>query len=252
MDDDPSDDNRHGTIEGGVAAAIPDNGVGVAGLAWGAKLMPLKVTNSTGRGDLVAIASAIEHAADNGAQVINMSLGTRSPVDSLQAAVEYAAEKGLVIVASGGNSDRNDPNYPAAYPEVIGVGGAKQDDSHPPFNRGKHIEVVAPGWDITTTDIDSGYTSEHGTSEAAPLVAGLAALLIAQDESRTAAEVRQRIIDTATDLGPSGYDETLRLGPHQPRRRGRSGLDTTAEPKAYTDSDGDRSRDCNADGEPDA
>ncbi|MCB0215118.1 MAG: S8 family serine peptidase, partial [Chloroflexi bacterium] len=212
-DPDPRDDNQHGTIEAGVAAAVTDNALGVAGLAWGARIMPLKAMSASGQGSFSAIVSSIEHAADHGAQVISLSLGAQQGSEALQAAVAYAAGRGVFLAAAGGNGGQG-PHYPAAYPEVVGVAGTKPDDSHPPFTTGPHIEIAAPGWDIQTTTLttEGGYARHHGTSEATPLVAALAALLIEQHPDWSVAQIRQRIIDSAVDLGQPGWDEVFGWG----------------------------------------
>lgn len=211
-DDDPMDDNGHGTIEAGVAAAITNNGEGVAGLAWGARILPLKAMGGSGGGSIGAIVSSIEHAVDGGADVINLSLGTGSPDPALQAAVEHAAREDVFVAAAGGNSNVRAELFPAGYPEVVGVGGTRQSDTHPPFNTGPHIEVSAPGWEILTTRLGDGYEAYHGTSEATPLVAGLAALLRAAHPDWTVPDLRARIAGTAEDLGEPGWDETFGWG----------------------------------------
>ncbi len=212
-DPDPDDDNQHGTIEAGVAAALTDNALGVAGLAWGAKIMPLKAMSGNGSGGIAAIASSIEHAAEHGAQVINMSLGSESGSQAMADAVAFAAQRGVFMAAAGGNGGTG-LRFPAAYPEVVGVAGTREDDSHPPFTTGDHLEVAAPGWDIQTLTLTSegSYARHHGTSEATPLVAALAALLIEQHPEWSVDQVRRRIIETSVDLGDPGWDQEFGWG----------------------------------------
>ncbi len=182
IDDDVNvvDDNGHGTKVAGVAAARINNAAGIAGVAGNASIMPLKVANSMGnikRSDLVA---AIVYAADNTVSVINVSAGFFGPSEAEKAAVEFAWEKGLCIVASAGNDDSYDLNhYPSTYEHVMSVGASTQDDARVDFsNYGENVDVYAPGKSVWVTLTGDGYGTATGTSYASPQVAGLAALVM--------------------------------------------------------------------------
>ncbi len=229
-DSDPVDDEGHGTHVAGIAAAVSNNGEGVAGVSWGAKIMPVKVLDSTGSGTLSNVASGIIWAADHGAEVINLSLGGSSGSSTLEDAVDYAYNKGALLVAAAGNEyeSGNFTIYPAAYDHVLAVGAIGDSDEHAYYsNTGTYVDVAAPGgnptssydtnpnhWILSTYWRGSGYSYAQivGTSQAAPHVAGLAALILSVNGSLTNDEVEQTIEDTAVDLGASGRDDTFGYG----------------------------------------
>ena len=211
--DDTTDKHRHGTIEAGAAAAVVDNGKGVAGVAWGAKVMPIKAMGDDGSGQTGDIAAGIVWAAENGAHVINMSLGGESGSQVMADAVDLAVARGAFLAASAGNTPTGRPLYPAAYGGVVGVGATTRDDRRPDFgNFGAHVVLSAPGVSILTTDLGGGYAPHDGTSESTALVAGAAALLLGQEPGRTADEVRALLMTTAVDLGPAGRDDEFGHG----------------------------------------
>lgn len=212
-DDDPMDENRHGTIEAGVAAAVTDNGVGISGVAWGAKIMPLRAMAADGSGSGADIAEAIVWAADHGADVINLSLGSLSEIRAITEAVSHARAAGAVLAASAGNSGGSETHWPAAHAEVMGIAATTRADTRASFStQGDHVFVAAPGWQILTTDLADSYNLYDGTSEATAFVSGFAALLIAQDPSRTPDDVERIIKETALDLGAAGWDEHFGWG----------------------------------------
>ncbi len=229
-DSDPSDDNGHGTHVAGIAAAVTNNGEGVAGVSWGAKIMPVKVLDSSGSGALSDVANGITWAADHGAQIVNMSLGSTAAASTLEDAINYAYGKGALLVAAAGNDyeSGNPTAYPAAYDHVLAVGAIGDSDEHAHYsNTGSYVDVVAPGgnasdsydtnpnhWILSTYWRGSGYSYVQvvGTSQAAPHVAGLAALILSVDGSLTNDEVEQVIENTAVDLGSSGRDDTFGYG----------------------------------------
>jgi thermitase len=210
-DNDPQDDYGHGTHVAGIAAAATDNGIGVAGVGFNSRIMALKAGyGETGYVQYTKIGQAIYYAADNGADVINMSVGGYGNSSYLQAAVDYAWAKGCVLVGAVGNDNITNPFYPAAYSNVIGVSATTESDARwSDSNHGSHVSVGAPGVAIYSTywwDGVSQYCLGGGTSMAAPHVAGLAALLFAQDGGRSNAEVRSLIEQSADDLGDAGWD----------------------------------------------
>jgi thermitase len=217
-DDDADDDHGHGTHVSGIAAAATNNGIGVAGLGWEATLLPLKIISRDNNGDTADLVTAIRYAADNGADVINMSIGgTTNPCcecpASVQAAVDYAYAKGVVLVAASGSDGTSEEMFPANCEHVLGVASTKRDDSRSSgSNYGSHVSVAAPGWEIYSTVMNDSYDKKSGTSMATPHVAGLAALLIARYPSYTPDEVASAILDNAKDLGETGWDRYYGCG----------------------------------------
>ena len=189
---DATDDSGHGTHIAGTIAQSTNNQYGVAGIAYEASLMPLKVITAEGGGTITDIAEAIRYAADHGADVINMSLGGSGDSSVLREAIEYAYKKGVVIVAAAGNSNSSSAAYPSRYPHVIAVGALDATGVKAPYsNFGAGVDISAPGG-LTlngdpaggilqnTIDPETGasiFTSLQGTSMAAPHVAGVAALV---------------------------------------------------------------------------
>lgn len=224
-DNDPSDDNGHGTHVASIAAAASNNGTGIAGVSWGGQIMPIKVLDSTGNGSSSDIAQGIEWAVDHGAHIINMSLGGNSFSSSLLNAVNYAYNHDVLVVAASGNSFQsgNPTTYPAAYEHVLGVAATDDSDHHARYsNSGNYVDVAAPGGDPdSNTDPNdhhwilgaywrgsgSNYAWLSGTSQATPHVAGLAALLLSLDASLTPDELTTVITDTALDTLTLGWDE---------------------------------------------
>ncbi|MBD1878941.1 MULTISPECIES: S8 family peptidase [unclassified Coleofasciculus] len=193
--DQADDDNGHGTHVGGTVAQATNNGYGVAGIAYEASLMPLKVLSAEGGGTVADIAEAIKFAADNGADVINMSLGGGGESQVMQEAIDYAYNKGVVIVAAAGNSNENSASYPARYPHVIGVSAIDSAGEKAFYSSyGAGVDISAPGGAITEENPSGGILQEtisydengkliptfaafQGTSMASPHVAGVAALV---------------------------------------------------------------------------
>lgn len=211
-DADPSDDFGHGTMVAGIAAATGNNAIGVAGIDWQARVMPVKVLGASGTGYSSVIAKGIVWAADQGARVINMSFGSGYESSTLRSAVEYAASKNVVMVAAAGNESTASVNYPAANPNVIAVSATRADQLASFSSYGPEVEVCAPGSMLYTTTMAGGYGYCSGTSAAAPVVAGLASLLLSTEPTLDAAAVRDRLRTTATDLGDPGWDPQFGYG----------------------------------------
>lgn len=203
-DTDPTDDKGHGTATAGIMAADSNNAKGIAGVCWTCMIMPVKVLDSSGSGSYSGLASGVTWAADHGARVINMSLGGTSNSSTLQSAVQYALNHGIVVVAAAGNSGNSTPVYPAAYPGVLSVAGTTTSDTlYSWSNYGSWVTVAAPGCDYSTW-LGGGYNSAFcGTSAAAPVVSGLAGLLVAAQPSATGTDVTSAIENSAVNIGSS-------------------------------------------------
>lgn len=211
----PMDDSGHGTHTAGIAAAELNNGEGGAGVCANCSIMPVKVlVNGSGTDD--TIAAGIVWAADNGANVISMSLGIYRSSRPIEDALKYALDKNVTIVASAGNKNAAfDVHLPSTYPGVIEVASTDENDQKSVFsNFGKTVSVSAPGTDILSTlptykvgVKPLSYGKLSGTSMAAPHVAGLAGLILSQKPGLKPAEVRKIIESTAKDLGDIGLDQ---------------------------------------------
>jgi serine protease len=212
----PDDDAGHGTFVAGVAAALTDNGTGVAGAGGRSRLLPVKVLDSRGFGSDSTVVEGIEWAVTHGADVINLSLGGPRPSPALDRAVRYAVDADVVVVAAAGNEGSTEPWYPAASPGAIGVGATDAGGEELAWfsNSGASVDVVAPGMGVTSTGSGPGasYATGNGTSYAGPLVAGTAALVRAVEPGLTAAAVASRVVRAAGDLGTQGLDPFLGRG----------------------------------------
>ncbi|MHC1635315.1 MAG: S8 family peptidase [Candidatus Methanospirareceae archaeon] len=211
-DSDPMDDYGHGTQCAGIAAATIDNGRGIAGVAQ-VNIMAEKVLNETGWGTDWDVAQGIIHAVKNGADIISMSLGGNDSSHVMEDACQRAWDSGCLLIAASGNEYKYGVDYPAAYETVIAVGAIDSDDKRCEFsNWGPNLELVAPGADIISTYPSNLYVWGAGTSMAAPHVAGVAALIWSKYEGFTNQEVREKLRQTAIDLGDEGFDEYYGYG----------------------------------------
>ncbi|MNI44762.1 Minor extracellular protease Epr precursor [compost metagenome] len=211
--DQPNDDVGHGTHVTGVIAAAVNNNLGVAGMTWFNKVLPVKVLDQTGAGSTYAVAQGIIWAADHGAKVINMSLGNYADSEFLHDAVKYAYDKDIVLVAASGNDNTERPGFPAAYPEVLAVAATDANNEKASFsNYGDYIDVAAPGVSIASTYPDSQYAALSGTSMASPHVTALAALIRSTNPLLTNEQVYDLIRKSATDLGDKGKDNYFGYG----------------------------------------
>lgn len=217
---DPADDftgEFHGTRVSGIIAAETNNAQGMAGIARDCKVMAVKALNNIGAGSYSAIAEGIIYAADNGASVINLSLGGTSndPSGAVQAAIRYAIyEKNAVVVAASGNSGNSvGVNFPASIEDVIAVGATNSNNTLASFScTGNELDLVAPGVGITTTYPTNTNDTDDGTSFSAPMVSGVAALIRSIRPTMTAREITNYLNFTATDLGSAGFDTGYGFG----------------------------------------
>lgn len=228
-DFDPDDDHSHGTHMSGVIAAQQDNEIGVAGLSWGAQIMPVKVMNEEGGGELFSIAQGIVYAALHGAPIQNLSLGgasTRCPRVE-QAAIDFAWDRNSLIVAGAGNSgaDGNPPFFPAGCDRVLAVAAVDSSGKHASFSGYRsYVDVAAPGVDILSPvpgfveTPTYGYVVASGTSPATAYASGLAALLLSQNPGWGPAELTKRIRSSSVDHGPKGKDPRFGWGVMDVRR----------------------------------
>ncbi|MEO8107630.1 MAG: S8 family serine peptidase [Actinomycetes bacterium] len=207
-----SDANGHGTFVAGVIAAKRNNGRGIAGVSR-SSILPVRVLNARGFGRDSDISRGIRWAANNGADVINLSLGGGRSSRILKNAVGYATRKGALVVAASGNSGRTRPMYPAAYSKVVAVGATDLKDRMTWFtDHGPWLDVVAPGVNIASTVPHNGYAIGDGTSFSSPLVAGAAALALSDHRRWSVATLRANLVRGAADAGPVGPDPYTGVG----------------------------------------
>ena len=198
-DTDPADDNGHGTKAAGVAGAATGNAKGVAGMCWSCRVVAVKVADAAGNARWSDLAAGMQWAVDNGADVLSISLSGPSSSRTLQDAVKYAQRRGALVVASAGNTGDTAQRYPAAYDGVLAVAASDRNDARYGWSTwGSWVDVTAPGCNVTTTR--DGYGEFCGTSSATPLVAGAAALLVAN--GRTPAAAGQALTTSAV---PQAY-----------------------------------------------
>ncbi len=236
LDADPTDGDGHGTHVSGTIAQSTNNAIGVAGLAHGACIMPVKVLDDNGSGSFADITDGIYYSVNNGARVINMSLGTnaRHGVTSdqfMDPALNYAYTSGVTVVcASGNDGSRKNVSYPAIYPTTIAVGAVDLQSKVTRYsNKGDNLDIVAPGGDnskdlngdgyadgvLQETYVNGawGYWFYNGTSMACPHVAAAAAMLYTDvTKNHTPDSILQTLISTAQDLNESGFDKTSGYG----------------------------------------
>ncbi|MEC0107828.1 S8 family peptidase [Paenibacillus taichungensis] len=211
----PEDGNGHGTHVAGIAASITNNGVGIAGVAPLASIVPLRVLDNNGQGTTGNVGNGLVYAANNGIQVVNLSLGGPTGEAFLQAAVQYAWDRGAVIIAAAGNDNTSFPIVPASYPNVIAVASTNPSDLKSNFsNYGSWVDMAAPGDTILSTYLGGSYAYLSGTSMAAPHVAGVAALLAAS--GKTNAQIRDALCFASDPVSGSGVYWTYgRLNAYQ-------------------------------------
>ena len=213
-DDDPSDEYGHGTQLCGVIAASQNNGLGISGVAPESKILPLKISEDNPP-TLIdsAVAEAIIYASDYGAKIINLSLRFVDEPQVITNAVAYAVSKGVLLVGAAGQYEGEAVNYPSKLEEVIAVSATNDTDAlWFRSNFGSEIELSAPGDNIYTTKMGGGYDDGDGTSFAAPIVSAVAALIAANHPEFTREQIKDRLINSADDLGDPGRDKYFGYG----------------------------------------
>ncbi len=233
----PWDDGGHGTFITGVIAAATNNNVGIAGINRGAKIMVLKALDAFGYTRVSFLAEAVFYAARNGARVINISAGGEHLTTTMQEAVDYAYDRGAVIVVAAGNEAEDTKDiFPVGLRNVIGVSTTDNKDKRTGFsNWGQNIDIAAPGMDVLSlrarrTDLmlgipeieysartayvgeDTRYYRATGTSFSAPIVAATASLILARDPTLTNIEVERMILQSARDIEVTGWDQYTGFG----------------------------------------
>ncbi|MFH0733881.1 MAG: S8 family peptidase [bacterium] len=211
-DNNPNDEYGHGTWVAGVIGAVSNNRTGVSGIVPNALMLNVRTFDPTGFGEEDDAAAGILYAVQMGAKVINMSFGDKNFSKVLRDVVQYAYERGIVLVGSAGNTTSNLPHYPSGYPGVISCGATDYRDYLGSFsNIGSTLDLVAPGVNLLTTDRDNSYRQFSGTSASAPVVTSAAALLLSIN-SFTPEEISQILKSTSDDLGTTGWDESFGAG----------------------------------------
>ena len=209
-----TDDLGHGTFVAGMIFANTNNELGIAGVMPNVRLMPIKVLTKATDAAVSDVVRAINYAVENGADVINMSLGSNDFSQTLKDACDAAVEKGVIVVAAAGNDGSSTPCYPAAYDSVVGVGSLTKDNLLAASSQyGESVYVTAPGAGVvSTTNAANGYKRSSGTSFAAPEAAALAAMARSIDPSLDQDGFKKLLRDTCTDLGESGHDSLYGYG----------------------------------------
>ncbi|GAA3550695.1 S8 family serine peptidase [Kribbella ginsengisoli] len=216
----PIDDEGHGTMTLGLIAAAGNNAIGVAGTAWTAKAMPVKVLDHEGSGFDSDIIKGLNWAVQHGADVVNMSLGSDQDDPVLHDAIAQAVADGVVVVVAAGNDGNSVLQYPASYPEVIAVAATDERGKLSDFSSfGDWVDVAAPGVHLLSTGLRAKTDPDYvpywyctGTSCSAPIVTGIAALVRNKYPAFTPAQIRQRLMALSRDAGPRGFDRYYGAG----------------------------------------
>lgn len=212
--EDTDDPHGHGTHVSGIAAAWTNNGVGIAGVNWNARLLAIRVVSPTGSGTESHAAQGITFAANHAApQIINMSLQYYTGTQTLRDAVDYAFGLGKTLIAAAGNGRGRTVAFPGAFPNCMAVTGMDRDGLLGTYsNYGPEVDVTAPGTQVYSLWRLSGYNTIDGTSMATPHVSGLAALLLAYQPTLTNTQIPIILRNTTTDMGDPGWDEMFGTG----------------------------------------
>ena len=206
-----ADVNGHGTWVSGVAAMAANNATGSAGVAWGAKIMPVRIADPNAYAYWSTVAQGVYWAADHGAKVVNISYNGVSGSSTVQSAAQYLRGKGGVVVVAAGNSGGLE-NI-AASDALLSVAATDQNDARASFSSyGPYVDLSAPGVSIYTTTVGGGYAYASGTSFSSPVVAATAALMLSANSKLTPADIDRILTTTSVDLGASGYDQYYGAG----------------------------------------
>jgi len=201
-----ADVNGHGTWVAGVAAMAANNAKGSAGVAWGAKIMPVRIADANAYAYWSTVAQGIYWAADHGAKVVNVSYNGVSGSATVQSAAQYLRSKGGVVVVAAGNSGGLESI--AASDALLSVAATDQNDARASFSSyGAYVDLAAPGVSVYTTTVGGGYSNASGTSFSSPVVAATAALMLSANGKLTPADVDRILKTTSLDLGAAGYDQ---------------------------------------------
>lgn len=199
------DVNGHGTAVAGAVAAVGNNALGVVGVAYRAKIMPIRITDSSGATSFSIMANGLTWAADHGADVANISFSNVFKSTTMQSAAQYLRNKGGQVVVSANNNGKDEQT--ANTGTMITVSATNQNDALASFSSwGAMVDVAAPGDTIQTTLWKSGYGWGSGTSFATPVTSGVVALIMSANPALTPAQIENVLFTRATDLGTSGYD----------------------------------------------
>ncbi|MDZ7678644.1 MAG: S8 family serine peptidase [Acidimicrobiales bacterium] len=234
VDSDVSDGLGHGTHVTGIIAAVADNNIGIAGMSPGVSILPVRVLDDSGQGTNTQLAAGILWAVSQGADIINLSLGTTSEDPVVQAAVQHAVDHDVAVLAAVGNCGSsgsgvcggtlNAPVFPAAWPETVAIAATSSPTRSDPWlderatfsTQATWVDLAAPGVDIHGTTPGGAYSAESGTSMAAAVATGTAALVWARYPADSATGLRDRLYRSALDLGPTGSDQSFGHGLVQP------------------------------------
>lgn len=262
FDNNPHDGNGHGTHVAGIAAGRGNNGVGIAGVSWGTRIMPVRVLDDNGSGYTTSVVQGIRWAYQHGAKVINLSLSGTFKDDFVQQAINEAYNAGTLVVAAMGNDffEDNSAHYPAAMDNVLAVGATSRFDGRAYYsNTGSHIDVSAPGgaiiydfydgifsttptyltYSMAQDEIQTNYDYMQGTSMATPYVAGLAALIFSVDPGLSPAQVESIIKTSADDLGSPGFDNEFGYGRVNLQKALEKAMENIPELFSISNADGD-------------
>ncbi|NBO71689.1 hypothetical protein EBV26_14605, partial [bacterium] len=201
------DEHGHGTSVAGIIGAEMNNAIGIAGIAPHCKLMIVRAFDATGNAEEDDVALAIAYSALAGARVICMSFGDAVYSPMTKAAIDFAHSMNCILIASAGNDGKTEKRYPAGYEHVIAVGATNTFNTRAPFSSyGSRLSMVAPGTGIMTTARRGGYRSFQGTSAAAPIVAGTAALLLGVNPAANTDDIKGMLLSSTKDVGEPGWD----------------------------------------------